>query len=193
MYSLAGQATHSLSSTLYLAQFFTNVRVTHSTQGVTHISLRNTRDALIACAKYGRDFQNLTAVQIVLALRVYAAQRIQAQWRGWGPRCRFAPKMVSLRTVVRREREFRKVRRAGAFGAWSTEHRRRIEFLRGTRRSFHRWRVLTVRLTKVASLFRGTFWPLYVWRRWANHRISSTDKVSCVLQCYTLVSRNSLF
>lgn len=53
----------------------------------------------------------------------------------------------------------------------------RVEFLRGTRQPFRRWRLETARLRLQADLFCGTFWPLYVWRRWTNHRVSSVDKV----------------
>lgn len=131
----------------------------------------------MACAKYGRDFYQLTAAQIVLALRAYAAQRIQAQWRGCRPRRRFAPKILALRKLVQRERAIRAARRRAAFGGWKTGHRRSMELMRGTRRAFYRWRVESERLARMSGLFRGTFWPLYVWRRWTNYRASSRDKV----------------
>lgn len=146
-------------------------------QGATHILLRRPKDALVACAKYGRDFQQLTAAQVVLALRAYAAQRIQAQWRGLGPRRRFAPKTVALRELVRRERVILERRRRDALGGWQAEHRARMDLMRGTRRAFYRWRVESRRLARMSTLFRGTFWPLYVWRRWTNYRVSSGDKV----------------
>lgn len=149
-------------------------------QGATHIILRRPKDALIACAKYGRDFYQLTAAQVVLALRAYAAQRIQAQWRGCNPRRRFAPKIVALRELVKRERAIREARRRTAFGGWKVGHLARMELMRGTRRPFRRWRAESERLARISALFRGTFWPLYVWRRWANYRVSSRDKVRVV-------------
>ncbi|CAN0363750.1 unnamed protein product, partial [Laminaria digitata] len=133
--------------------------------------------ALIACAKYGRDFQRLTAAQIVQALRAYAAQRVQAQWRGCNPRHRFAPKLVSLRVLMKREQALREARRKEAFLAWSEEHKGRMVTIRGTRRGFHRWKMAAAQMGMKSRLFRGTFWSLYVWRRWANYRISSRDKV----------------
>ncbi|CAM9303164.1 unnamed protein product [Ectocarpus fasciculatus] len=156
-------------------------------EGATHILLRRPKDALVACAKYGRDFQNLTAAQVVLALRAYAAQRIQAQWRGWGPRRRFAPKILALRRLVVRERAIRVARRREAFGGWKAAHRSKMELMRGTRRAFRRWRVESERMAKTSSLFRGTFWPLYVWRRWANYRISSRDKAKFLRKVYLTV------
>lgn len=113
----------------------------------------------------------------MLALRAYAAERIQARWRGCGPRRRFAPKIVALRKLVKRERAIREARRRSAFGGWKVEHRARMELMRGTRRAFYRWKIESERLAEVSALFRGTFWPLYVWRRWTNYRVSSSDKV----------------
>ncbi|CAM9821927.1 unnamed protein product, partial [Ectocarpus sp. 4 AP-2014] len=156
-------------------------------EGATHILLRRPKDALVACAKYGRDFQNLTAPQVVLALRAYAAQRIQAQWRGWGPRRRFAPKILALRSLVERERAIRVARRREAFGGWKAAHRSKMELMRGTRRVFCRWRIEFERMAKTSALFRGTFWPLYVWRRWANYRISSRDKAKFLRKVYLTV------
>ena len=159
---------------------------TKNKQGATHITLRRPKDALIACAKYGRDFYQLTAAQVVLALRAYAAQRIQAQWRGCIPRRRFAPKIVALRKLVQRERAIREARRRDAFGGWKAAHRARMELMRGTRRPFRLWRAESERLGRISELFRGTFWPLYVWRRWANYRVSSRDKV-CVRALFVCV------
>ncbi|CAN0281875.1 unnamed protein product, partial [Ectocarpus sp. 12 AP-2014] len=156
-------------------------------EGATHILLCRPKDALVACAKYGRDFQNLTAAQVVLALRAYAAQRIQAQWRGWGPRRRFAPKILALRRLVERERAIRVARRREAFGGWKAAHRSKMELMRGTRRAFRRWRIESERMAKTSALFRGTFWPLYVWRRWANYRISSRDKAKFLRKVYLTV------
>eukprot|EP00752_Nemacystus_decipiens_P014275 g12696.t1 len=153
-------------------------------KGVTHITLRRPKDALVACAKYGRDFYRLTAAQVVLALRAYAAERIQAQWRGWIPRRRFAPKIVALRKLVEREHAIRAARRRAAFGGWKEAHRARMELIRGTRRPFHVWRMESERLARISALFRGTYWPLYVWRRWANYRVSSRDKAKFLRKVY---------
>lgn len=161
----------------FLINILSSRSVACCTQGETHINLRAPKVALIACAKYGRGFQGLTASQVVLALRVYAAERIQAQWRGRRPRRIFAPKTVALRELVRREQALRVARRTESFNKWSHGHRARMELLRGTRRPFRLLRLEAVRSRRRADLFRGTFWPLYVWRRWTNYRISSVDKV----------------
>ncbi|CAN0151592.1 unnamed protein product, partial [Hapterophycus canaliculatus] len=59
-----------------------------------------------------------------------------------------------------------------------------MELMRGTRRAFYRWKVESERLARVSELFRGTFWPLYVWRRWTNYRASSSDKAKFLRKVY---------
>ncbi|CAN0346545.1 unnamed protein product, partial [Ectocarpus sp. 13 AM-2016] len=86
-----------------------------------------------------------------------------------------------------RERAIRVARRREAFGGWKAAHRSNMELMRGTRRAFRRWRIESERMAKTSTLFRGTFWPLYVWRRWANYRISSRDKAKFLRKVYLTV------
>lgn len=113
----------------------------------------------------------------MLVLRVYAAERIQAQWRGWRLRRHFAPAIASLRILKTKERSFRGALQERAFRDWWTAHNARMERIRGMRREFHSWKSETARLKRISELFRGTFWPMYVWRRWTNGRLSAKDKV----------------
>lgn len=163
-----------------------------STQGMSHIVLQDPKAALISCAKYGLGFQGLNASQVVLALRVYAVERIQAQWRAFYPRRRFAPKMCALRKLARRERALGANLRSRAFLGWVSAHKRHMLVTRGTRWAFCVWKAEVSRLRARAVLFRGTFWPLFVWRRWTNYRISSRDKVCLRRSVSGRYAQNSL-
>lgn len=91
-----------------------------------------------------------------------------------------SPSLPSPRWVM--PQDFRMARCTGAFRVWSGGHRARMELFQGTRRPFRRWKMEAARLRHKAEIFRGTFWPLYVWRRWTNYRVSSSDKVNTARQ-----------
>ncbi|CAM9734773.1 unnamed protein product, partial [Phaeothamnion confervicola] len=141
-----------------------------------HVAWKGAREALMACATYGRGYEGLSAKEIAALVKIYGAQRIQATWRGQAPRRRFSRTLLAIGKALRCERELLQRLRRRAFEEWVRCHRAQLDMFGSIRWRFHRWRRWTAKRHARAALMRSCFWPLYVWRRWVNARRSGRDK-----------------
>ncbi|CAM9372373.1 unnamed protein product [Chrysoparadoxa australica] len=156
---------------------FSAIEKGNSLLGVKMVGkITNHHEALVACAKFGKGFQGMLPEDLVSILRSYAAERIQAQWRGFRRYKRFKPTFKALKILMNREAVNRQDLKVYTFRAWHTEIQRLIALFEGGRRSFLIWKRIARREKAKAEMFRGTYWALHVWRRYVNTKHSSKDK-----------------
>jgi hypothetical protein len=137
------------------------------------LRLHDAMAALEACASNpysgtgkGRGgFEGLTPERAVALVRRYAIERIQAIWRGSLQRHQFRPKLIAITAALERQREKLKTFIRALFYTWAKSARYSGDLKQLVLPRLKEWARWTAQRREKMALFRGTYWPLYVWRR----------------------------
>ncbi|GBG27813.1 Hypothetical Protein FCC1311_040362 [Hondaea fermentalgiana] len=107
----------------------------------------------------------------VAVVRIRAVNAMNALARGALVRSR--ARYIYEETIIAKAYHLRVIRLIRKWFAWN----RTLQFMnKNVRKVFCRWRSRVRRLHKEREFFRLTFWPFYVWRRFARQQAVAKDK-----------------
>ncbi|GMH53787.1 hypothetical protein TrRE_jg84 [Triparma retinervis] len=134
-----------------------------------HVPLNPIRLCMVNCIMNSRGLDGLKIKEAVECILEYLTLRMQAAYRG-----------LKKRRVIRRAMKMWKDKEAAFksvyFGSWAKWALTRTALRKFCWRPLREWNRWFKGVKRIQRTYVGCFWPFYVWRRWAVHKILARKK-----------------